>query len=352
MKKLLALFLLLLARTTWGQSAVVAPTCPHPSNPVCYTTVQAAVTALEAGYPNVPRDITIQPGLYVGTVTVTVTTGTTRISGVGPIGIFGQNGAVRLKAPTDGIAKPVVDWRAPGQLANVEIIIGTDANDVGLRIQGNVLPELTVRDVNVTGALPPGGRAIENIRYGGFVEFRDVNAIMACANANASSAVYYENTAYVFWTETVWEGGWLSLYTNNCPAGAALVEIPQSSLGDDIHGTVLRDLTLECKPSTTCLELSSNLAQLTLVRPYLRGPVGQFVKVTGTQTGGKLRLEQVEGAHEVTASVWGPLVPTGTFHIVGGTPPLPCFTGWLHTNDTTGDNSQCISGAWKLVAQQ
>jgi len=358
MRSVLALVFLSVARLGWSQSAVVAPSCPHPSNPVCYTSVQAAVSALEAGFPNAFRDITIQPGLYDGTVTLSLQTGSTRISGVGPVGIFGNYSAVRLRAPDDNVAKPVVDWRGPGVLANLDIMVrrigadGGDVGDVGLRIQGSVLGELTVRDVNVTGYLPPNGRGIENIRQTGFVEFRNVNAIMACADANASSAVYYENTAFFHWTETVWEGGWLSLYTSNCPAGAALVEMPQSSLGDDIHGTVLRDLTLECKPSTTCIEMSSNLSHLTLVRPYLRGPVGQFVNVTGTGMGGNLRLESVESAHEMTASVWGSLVPTGTYHIVGGTLPTPCFAGWLLTNDVTGDNYQCINGSWKPVGQQ
>src|SRR6185503_5245581 len=118
------------------------------------------------------------------------------------------------------------DWRGPGVLANLDIMVrpigtgGGDSGDVGLRIQGSVLGELTVRDVNVTGYLPPNGRGIENIRTLGFVELRNVNAIMACANANASSAVYYVYSADVTYTETVWEGGWLSLYTNDCPAGA------------------------------------------------------------------------------------------------------------------------------------
>lgn len=316
-----ALLLLLLLLASSASAYDVCPSgCP-------FTSIQAAVIDAETNDPNGVRRIAVGPGVYTERVTLSASTGSTFL--FGDVSSDPLVSIVRIYPPADSVVAPTLTMQGTVEVANIGVQIGSDAGDVGIRIQGVTMTRLD--GVTVNGFLPPGGRMIENIRTLGFVFMRDVWIWAHCENASATSAGYYENTHEMPYTETDIEGGYMGLFTNDCPAGAAVVQIDESSSGDDENGTLFRNVQLDCKANQNCIEIDGTKGKLDLAQIVIRPPLYKLVTVVGSGTTARVNFDNVQVEHETVPSTWGGVTPIGTLTVVGDTvPTMPCFPGWIY----------------------
>lgn len=312
---------------------------PGAANPPCFESIQGAIDALVAAFPDGRRVVQIGVGSYEQQFSLTHPSGTTHIAGEFPVpAILSDEAPVVITAPPNGVADANWVFGGAGSISAVTFIADPlEPGDVGLRFEGIWVTEMNLSDVGVVVTLGAGSHAIEIAQTVGFVQFYDVRALGLCKEgvSDADSSVLYLDMPAGPFHQFHWFGGELQAWGALHPVtGCATLEAKRSTIGDDDAYTVFERLHMQAEGASTMIELEGSGVRLDFANNHYRAaPIGRFLEVKGEGSSSRVRFNGESRARALAASDWGNVTPEGVMSIYGDGDPagLPCFPGrWTY----------------------